>query len=261
MTPYYERGGLTLHLADCREAMAEMAENSVDAIVTDPPYGLEFMGKEWDKLLVRGRDAAYPSCRHAHGPNAYLAGMKAQEWHYTWAVAALRVLKPGGHALVFGGCRTHHRLWCALEDAGFEIREMIGWVTGQGFPKNLDVSKRVDRCRCSEPPRSHPLEQPTRQPRTVAEQRQSQDGRAWPLCPRCSKPLIPDGLGTALKPSIEPVLLARKPLSGTVAATVQEWGTGALNIAGCRIGLEGEKPPSGSGDRRHAKTYAQDKWT
>jgi len=245
--PYYATpdGKVTLYAGDCREAMAEMPENSVDAIVTDPPYGLEFMGKEWDKLLVRERDAAYPSCRHAHGPNAYLAGMKAQEWHLTWAVAALRVLKPGGHALVFGGTRTFHRLTCALEDAGFEIRDCLSWNYGSGFPKSLDVSKAIDRAAGAE-----------RTEYVIADRyhdghlRQEQESGSANISFGCdangNRLSLPAteaarqwaGWGTALKPAWEPIILARKPLSGTVAANVQEWGTGAINIDGCRIGIE-----------------------
>ncbi|RPJ39956.1 MAG: site-specific DNA-methyltransferase [Planctomycetaceae bacterium] len=228
--------------------MAEMPESSVDAIVTDPPYGLEFMGKEWDKLLVRERDAAYPSCRHAHGPNAYLAGTKAQDWHYTWAVAALRVLKPGGHALVFGGTRTFHRLTCALEDAGFEIRDCLSWLYGSGFPKSLDVSKAIDaqqqfggsntrRLKAANEarPGTGRMRATTRNNGILGDEHGPKVTRDIPLTDAARQW---EGWGTALKPAWEPIILARKPLTGTVAATVQEWGTGALNIDGCRIGTE-----------------------
>jgi len=106
---------------DCVEQMAAMAENSVDAVVCDPPYGLEFMGKEWDGM--------------GHGNSQ-------QAWHHRWAVEALRVLRPGGHLLAFGGTRTSHRLVCALEDAGFEIRDTICWLYGTGFPKSHNVGKQ-----------------------------------------------------------------------------------------------------------------------
>lgn len=148
-------------VGDCRDVMAGMAAASVDAIVTDPPYELGFMGKAWDRSGV-AFDAA------------------------TWA-AALRVLKPGGHLLAFGGSRTFHRIAVAIEDAGFEIRDTISWLYGSGFPK------------------SHNL-----------------DGD-W------------DGWGTALKPAWEPVIVARKPLVGTVAANVAAHGTGAINIDACRV--------------------------
>ena len=145
-----------IHVGDCRDVMRGMAPESIDAVVTDPPYGLSFMGKGWDR------------------------GVPGTEF---W-VEALRVLKPGGHLLAFGGTRTQHRLVCAIEDAGFEIRDQIGWAYGSGFPKSLN---------------------------------------------------LPGGLGTALKPAWEPICVARKPLSGTVAENVLRHGTGALNIDGCRI--------------------------
>ncbi len=144
-----------IHIGDCLEVMRSMADNSVDAVVTDPPYGLSFMGKRWDYDV--------PSTE-------------------TWA-ECLRVLKPGGYLLAFAGTRTQHRMAVRIEDAGFEIRDMIAWVYGSGFPK-------------------------------------SHNG--------------PWG-GTALKPALEPITVARKPIAGTVAANWHEHGTGGLNIDGCRI--------------------------
>jgi hypothetical protein len=143
---------------DCAVELKALPANSVDAAVTDPPYELGFMGKGWDKTGVAFRPE-------------------------TWA-EILRVLKPGGHLLAFGGTRTYHRMTCAIEDAGFEIRDSLHWIYGTGFPKSLNLG---------------------------------------------------DGRGTALKPAHEPIVLARKPLSGTVAATVAEHGTGALNIDATRI--------------------------
>ncbi|MDD2114223.1 site-specific DNA-methyltransferase [Pseudomonas asiatica] len=157
----------TLHLGDCIEAMRAMPDNSVDSIVTDPPYGLSFMGKKWDYDV--------PS---------------VEIW-----VECLRVLKPGGHLLAFAGTRTQHRMAVRIEDAGFEIRDMIAWVYGSGFPK----SRNLDG-----------------------------DWQGW---------------GTALKPALEPITVARKPLTGTVAANVLAHGTGALNIDGCRVGWPDGKVP------------------
>jgi len=151
-------GNATLYLGDCLEVLRTLPDNSVDSVVTDPPYGLKFMGKKWD---------------HDVPPVE------------VWA-ECLRVLKPGGHLLAFAGTRTQHRMACRIEDAGFEIRDMIAWVYGSGFPK-------------------------------------SHNG--------------PWG-GTALKPALEPITMARKPLVGTVAANVLAHGTGALNIDGCRVGAE-----------------------
>lgn len=151
----------TLHHGDCIEVIRGMADNSVDSIVTDPPYELGFMGRKWDQSGV-----------------AFCTK--------TWE-EALRVLKPGGHLLAFSGSRTYHRMTCAIEDAGFEVRDQIMWIYASGFPK----SKNLDG-----------------------------DWQGW---------------GTALKPAHEPVCVARKPLAGTVAANVLEFGTGALNIDGCRV--------------------------
>lgn len=150
---------LMLHLGDCLYVMRQMPDCSVDAIVTDPPYGLAFMGKRWDYDV--------PS---------------VEIWQ-----ECLRLLKPGGHLLAFAGTRTQHRMTVRIEDAGFEIRDMIAWVYGSGFPKSLNLTG---------------------------------DRQGW---------------GTALKPALEPITMARKPLVGTVADNVQQHGTGAVNIDGCRV--------------------------
>lgn len=210
--------------ADCIEAMAEMDEASVDAIVTDPPYGLGFMGKKWDDLPP---------------------GLE-------WAQECIRVLKPGGHLLAFGGSRTYHRLACAVEDAGFEVRDQMMWLYGSGFPKSLDVSKAIDKAAGAERPvigqKRH-----ARKGVAVAEQRTAVGAGAFgeerigdvtiPATPEAEQW---EGWGTALKPAHEPIVVARKPLSGTVAANVLEFGTGALNVHGCRIGIApGDEPSAG----------------
>ncbi|QWY82042.1 DNA methylase [Mycobacterium phage Marsha] len=164
-----------LRLGDCRDILTELEDASVDSIVTDPPYELGFMGKKWDGSGIAFDVEMWEQC--------------------------LRVLKPGGHLLAFGGSRTWHRLTVAIEDAGFEIRDSIAWLYGSGFPKSLDVSKAIDKAAGAE-----------------------REVRQW------------QGWGTALKPAFEPIVVARKPLVGTVAANVLEHGTGALNIDACRIG-------------------------
>lgn len=367
----------TIHHGDCIDIMRTLPDNSVDSIITDPPYDLKgksgkggFMGKHWDGTGI------------AFDPE-------------TWR-EALRVLKPGGHLLAFGGTRTWHRLAVAVEDAGFEVRDSIAWMHGQGFPKSLNVSRALDgkRCGCavplnhannaeaespqqsasdadlhgmsgdvrtsaqpssegedavllatmqrgsagqgvgreraqgrsgqdcgelrdsghargekpgmegrrnpqsregelrraevrplpsrmeddgtsgrlhhgasashgsvdgpgaasygsSEPYQQEPAGQPQGEPGTVPVERGSQARGSWPICPRCSKQVIPDGVGTALKPAFEPVVVARKPLQGTVAGNVTTWGVGGINIDGCRIATSDDLNGGGySGDRR-----------
>lgn len=279
---------VAIRLGDCIEVMRTLLENSVDAIVTDPPYGLGFMGKAWDELPP-GEE---------------------------WARECLRVLKPGGHLLAFGGSRTWHRLAVAVEDAGFEVRDSIAWLYGSGFPKSLDVSKAIDKAANSAPLwdeiRSHIRLWRDRAGMTNGELNAALGLRttgcgmaahwtrtgpnqqaipskemwqrlkavlAWPDChldatydavkDGADRPVVgvkPNalsgwsadgnsrfvdrditapatddarkwaGFGTALKPAFEPIVVARKPLVGTVAANVLTHGTGALNIDGCRVG-------------------------
>ena len=212
-------GNATLHLGDCLDVMRTLSDNSVDSIVTDPPYGLAFMGKKWDYDV----------------PDVAI-----------WA-ECLRVLKPGGHLLAFAGTRTQHRMAVRIEDAGFEIRDMIAWVYGSGFPKSLDVSKAIDKAAGVEREvvgiarrsqvASEGWDRPWKQEAmknansTVAEfditTPATEAARQW------------QGWGTALKPALEPITLARKPLVGTVAANVMRHGTGALNIDASRVGWAG----------------------
>lgn len=200
-----------LRLGDCREIMAGLERDSVDAIITDPPYGLEFMGKEWD-----------------HG----VPGIPF--WR-----DALRVAKPGTHLLAFGGTRTFHRLACALEDAGWEIRDTVMWVYGSGFPKSLDVSKAIDKAAGAE--REVIGQSPNWRPaKTNGGAGFDAAVGSGPATMNISVPATEaarqwEGWGTALKPAWEPILVCRKPLEGTVAENVQRYGTGALNIDGCRV--------------------------
>lgn len=220
------------------QVMSEMADSSVDAIVTDPPYGLKFMGKEWDGPAgMLGQIATGNERRkfYAYGgtpSHGYFDNdpVVFQRWCHAWAVEALRVLKPGGHLLAFGGTRMFHRLVCALEDAGFEIRDCIMWVYGSGFPKSMNVGKAVQAI-------------VTRGSCSMSDQRRAEQWQGW---------------GTALKPALEPITVARKPLIGTVAENVLAHGTGAINVDGCRVAT-GDKYsyPNGPGGKSHH--YSSDK--
>ena len=202
---------ITLHHGDCRDIMATMDASSVDAIVTDPPYGLAFMGKDWD-----------------HG----VPGVEF--WR-----EALRVAKPGAHLLAFGGTRTFHRLACAIEDAGWEIRDTIMWVYGSGFPKSHDVSKAIDKA-AGAVREKVPATGGLHKNRNLNDDGWSKIGEVEPTMdsafPATDAARQWSGWGTALKPAWEPIIVARKPLCGTVAETVLRHGTGALNIDGCRAG-------------------------
>ena len=230
MTPYYENNGITLYHGDCREIVADLDVESIDAVVTDPPYGLAFMGKDWD-----------------HG----IPG------EHFWS-AFLRACKPGAHLLAFGGTRTFHRLTCAIEDAGWEIRDCLNWLYGSGFPKSLDISKAIDKASRGVPhggsdptspnhgkykggcsagnvkgqgfgagPGQFMAEQGVKDERELGE-----DAQQW------------NGWGTALKPAWEPIILSMKPLDGTFADNALKHSVAGLNIDECRI--DGQKAGAGS---------------
>jgi site-specific DNA-methyltransferase (adenine-specific) len=206
---------------NCLSVLDELEENSVDSIVTDPPYEIGFMGQSWDKTGIAYNSDVWKKC--------------------------LRVLKPGGHLIAFGGSRTYHRLAVAIEDAGFEIRDQIQWIYGTGFPKSLNISKAMDAKNMLGKSNS----------RSLRHVEQTGDGDAYTLTGRNNgimgehrvyerKTFTPstdsakqwNGWGTALKPAHEPIVLARKPLNGTVAENVQTWGVAGLNIDATRIGNE-----------------------
>jgi DNA modification methylase len=359
---------------DSRDVIRTLADASIDSCVCDPPYALvsivKRFGKPGSTPAQEGADGRYRRASAGFMGKQWDTGETAFDPEF-W-VDVLRVMKPGGHLIAFGGTRSYHRLACAIEDAGFEIRDAIMWHYGSGFPKSHNVSNKIDRCACGPeaPAESHPvnsvrqlrkanshpavtstpepecvlrpllsskahdgahsssacaqrqsrldrgehgelpeendgaeesslegrgdLSEAARQLRqcplsavpsgtdfngsgrrlrdgasagdgevdrpaaaenrgsasrrsqsakqsgpeefgAVAGQSESQALGAWPLCRGCGKPLIPDGLGTALKPATEIIVLARKPLAGTVASNVLQHGTGALNIDGCRI--------------------------
>jgi site-specific DNA-methyltransferase (adenine-specific) len=225
---------MKLILGDCIEKMAELPMESVDCVVTDPPYGINFLGKAWDgkaiaeaaakpvnlggsrrltgspdspnrKMIERTGSGFATLAGEAGAYDFSLKGNRAfQKWCDQWGTQALYSLKPGGHMVVFGGPRTYHRMAAGLEDAGLDVRDCLMWLYGQGFPK------------------SHNL---------------------------------PGGLGTALKPAWEPIILARKPLRGTVEDTVTSYGTGALNIDETRVGQSKNVPASPS--NTHSNVYGK----
>jgi len=216
------RDGIALIHGDCVEVMAALEAESITAVVTDPPYGLGFMGKGWD-----------------HG----IPGVPF------WK-AVLRVAKPGCHMLAFGGTRTHHRLMCAIEDAGWDVRDCLGWIYGSGFPKTLNVSKAIDKAAGAERIRGNRkvfadgTKARNSKQRAEGWQRPFMEDGNWQgqyeTAPATEAAKQWDGWGTSLKPAWEPVVLSRKPLSGTVAANCTEYGAGALWVDGCRI--EGHNP-------------------
>ena len=191
---------------DNRQILKTLADNSIDAIVTDPPYGIDFLGKEWDANV--GALETYQEC--------------------------LRVLKPGGHILAFSAARTYHHLAITLEQAGFEIRDQIMWIYSSGFPKSQDVGRSIDRSlkkgkfvktgktRVSGGPKENPNGPLPRSEETIHVP-ESEEAKQW------------TGWGTNLKPAHEPICMARKPLKQSIAKNCQQWGTGALNIDATRV--------------------------
>jgi DNA modification methylase len=210
-----------LFRGNCLEVMKTMEDNSVDSIVTDPPYELGFMGKAWDSTGIANN---------------------VEMWK-----EAFRVLKPGGHLLSFSGSRTYHRMTCAIEDAGFEIRDQIMWMYGSGFPKSRNISKDIDKLAGAEREVIGKREHPTLKDKSKVERTENSPNHGnntimdeWDITvPATDAAKQWDGWGTALKPAHEPICVARKPLSEkTVASNVLKHGTGGINIDGCRVSID-----------------------
>lgn len=275
LTPYWKSdcGRATVYHGDNMHVMMQLEPEQFHAVVTDPPYGLEFMGKEWDapwkqngSVDARQRradelDNPIKAKYLRHQTTYGLSNPKAfQQWFFDRAVMMHRVVKPGAHLLSFGGTRMWHRMACAVEDAGWEIRDTVMWVYGSGFPKSHDVSKGIDK-----------LMGVDRKTLTREEYIATKgEFGANPSCVNTSRiddgtvynfgqtgnltssnPMTDaakqwDGWGTALKPAHEPIILARRSLVGTVVENVLEHNCGGLNVGECRVGDRGEVQITGA---------------
>lgn len=206
-----------IHIGSNLDVLPTLPDNSIDSIVTDPPYELGFMGKSWDSTGI-----------------AYNVGL----WR-----ECLRVLKPGGHLLAFSGSRTYHRMTCAIEDAGFEVRDQMMWVYGSGFPKSHNISKALDKEAGQEREtvgfKSAGIGTGKSYGALVGEREKVKTNLVAVTAPATEAAKQWDGWGTALKPAHEPICLARKPIEGTVAENVLKWGVGGINIDACRVGSNG----------------------
>lgn len=252
---------------DSREVLKDFPDGSFASIVTDPPYSLVSITKRFGKDSGRkvpskpGSKGVYHRASRGFMGQTWDTGETAFDPEF-WA-EALRVLKPGGHVLAFGGTRTYHRLVCAIEDAGFEIRDSIGWLFGSGFPKSHNVSKGIDKANGDERPvlaEGAPVKRMipgADQNKAGWEKNNGREFTPTVTAAASAASAAWEGWGTALKPAMELICVGRKPLIGTVAANVIEHGTGALNIDGCRVGVDGGSDiPSGM-DRLNEANAAQ----
>jgi site-specific DNA-methyltransferase (adenine-specific) len=267
---------MKLLLGDCLDKLKELDDNSVDSIVTDPPYGLSFMGKDWDKVkatketksqVVKGLGAGMKMTTLADN-------IEFEKWVTEWSMECYRVLKPGGYMLAFGGSRMYHRLASGVENAGFEIRDQMMWVYGSGFPKSMDISKQIDKAAGKLEERkiigqredilkkqAKDLREGKRKIKETFNGDSSGNGFVS-VSADITEPVTDEakqwqGWGTSLKPAHEPIVMGRKPISEkTVAENVLEWGTGAINIDGCRV--EG-KPRTSHKDGNKVGNYQSEK--
>jgi site-specific DNA-methyltransferase (adenine-specific) len=268
-TPHYVSDKVTLWAGDCLDVLRTLPDNSVDSVVTDPPYGLA----DHTPAIVAKALGAWLGGDREHVPDG--RGFMGRDWDRFVPPPAvfdecIRVLKPGGFLLSFAGSRTVDLMTTSIRFAGFEIRDSIAWLYGSGFPKSLDVSKAIDKAGGAEREvigrRVHPTLKNPANVKSRAYHVESLDSDAnaesWPItAPATEAAQQWQGWGTALKPAFEPIVVARKPLTGTVASTVLEYGTGALNIDGCRVGDGGQLKwvtPRGMGSEN---SFADDAWT
>jgi DNA modification methylase len=263
---------MTVINMDCLLGMRSMPDNSVDSVVTDPPYGIRFMGAAWDGADIEARATARRGFA-SHDPNAgpngghkslaaeagkydlAPAAMRAfQEFSEEWAREAFRVLKPGGHLLSFSSARTYHRMVCGIEDAGFEIRDQIMWIFGSGFPKSMNVANAIHAAAIGQPQGGAKPGSKNHGKFKSGCTDANETGRGFGAGPgqfmaaagkKDDRNLVEvarqwDGWGTALKPAHEPICMARKPFAKglTVAANVLAHGIGAINVAACRVEAE-----------------------
>ena len=207
---------LRLLNGDCLDKLKELDNNSIDSIVTDPPYGLSFMGKKWDYDV--------PS---------------VEIWQ-----ECLRVLKPGGHLLEFAGSRTYHRMAVRIEDAGFDIRDQIMWIYGSGFPKSHNIGKSIDKMQnnqrqvIGEEIGTYKLDNAIKNAGVLGKMNQKLTDDGYEIKTITKGNSIGEGWGTALKPAHEPIVMARKPIEGTVAENTLQYGVGGLNIDATRVNVE-----------------------
>jgi len=211
LEPYYNHAGITVYNGECSKVMKDFESNSVDTIITDPPYALEFMGKGWDKVLP-----------------------DVEVWK-----EALRVAKPGSMLLAFGGTRTYHRLTCNIEDAGWEIKDCIMWLYGSGFPKSLNIAKSIQKSQGVGLEDTGVISPISRPNVTKDLYRSGKVGKNFTIKNvTTSEAQLWEGWGTALKPAWEPIVVAMKPIDGTFANNALKWGVGGLNIDGGRVEVD-----------------------
>lgn len=250
--PIFDREGLSLFVGDCRDVMPIVCSGPFDAVITDPPYEYDFMGRGWDRTGV---------------------AFDVRVWALAFAAC-----KPGAHLLAFGAPRLYHRMASAIEDAGWEIRDSIDWIYGSGFPKSLDVSKAIDKAAGAERPvvgsrvltgnaalstkekgGTYGVQVGTAPAKTIdVTAPATEAAKKW------------NGWGTALKPAHEPIVLARKPIDGTVAENVERHGTGAINVAATRIPAsapvtinrftDGAKPFGGGAGHDYESIQSSGRW-